>query len=187
MHPFLGGELGEGHLVEAERSHLAEAIRVVVDQCGAVGEDGLVDVVSVAAQIPGDVADGSGVAAHLFGHPATHPIRRRVPPGRDPWLVLGPGAHLEARLRAAEPALVPDEPHRTTPDRHVDELDDGAVLHVGDDTAALAADRALDQLDVHPERSVSNVFDVQDRHSRQTDERQTAGANSLWLHEGSPL
>ena len=82
---------------------------------------------------------------------------------------------------------MPNKTRWATTNGKVDEFNDGSVLHVGNHTAALAANGALRQFNVHPKRSVRNVLNIENRDSGKTDKRQTAGANRLWVHGGSPL
>ena len=133
-----GPRLHHQHLVESERFNDTESVRVI-DQGAAIGDHRIVDGVPVATQLPGYFAHASCTPAHLLGDPPTGPVGHHQTLRGDPGVVLGPRSHRTARLRAPEPALQPDQAHRTSAHGQIDQLDRTAVLHVGEHPALGAA------------------------------------------------
>jgi len=127
----------EKHLIEPERVDRAVATGVVVDEGGAVGDDGVVDGVPITAELHGDLVDGARVAPHLFGHPAPCPIGHCHTWRGDAGVLLGPRSAGTRCLTAAPPALVPHKTRRATERRQVDQLDDRALLHRGERSISL--------------------------------------------------
>ena len=78
----LGGELlavvlalaHDEHLFQAQRAHLGELLRVLIHQCGAVGEHGVIDGVPVTTEFAGDLLDATSVLAHLACSPPTRTV-----------------------------------------------------------------------------------------------------------------
>ena len=104
--------LDEQRLVQPERGHRADPIRVV-DEPAAVGDDRVVDRVPVAAEIMSDLRDGAAVTPDLEGHPPPGPVGQLQTRRRDRLTGLGPRGRRTRPLGAAPAALVPHQ-HRTT-------------------------------------------------------------------------
>ena len=94
----LGGELltvkradpGEEDFVEAEGPHHTKAFGVIVHQCGAIGDDGVIDRVPVAVELEGEIVDAAGVVPDLERDPTSSPIAEHHPWGRDARVLFGP-------------------------------------------------------------------------------------------------
>ncbi len=63
--------------VQTEGGALAASLRVVIDQGGAIGDDGVVDGVPVSAELDGHLVDRAAPASDLFGHPPPGPVPKR--------------------------------------------------------------------------------------------------------------
>ena len=112
-----------------ERFHEFECLRVIVgstqpsccinrvhyfwatsfNQGFAVGEDGVVDGVPLAAEVLGHAIDVAPEAAHLKGRPTTSPVGQAEMWRRDPVVDLGPGDLVAHGLEADEAPLVPHQ------------------------------------------------------------------------------
>ena len=149
---------GEQRLVEAEGIDVPDPFGVV-DQGGPVGDDGVVDGVPVAAQLPGQIADGPTPAADLFGHPPPGPVRHRQARCGDVRGGLGERPDLTVLRRADPAALVPHQPGRTPRSR-------------------------AGGLDMDPHRTVWFVGRSQDGHVAEAHEK-LADANRVNFHRGS--
>jgi hypothetical protein len=98
-------EAGEEHFVEAEGVDEADAGGVVDKRC-AVGEDGVVDSVPVAAELLGEVGHRAAASANLLGHPPPGPVRHHQPGRSDRRGGLGERLRRTAAGRAGSAALV---------------------------------------------------------------------------------
>src|SRR5207248_2648692 len=84
----------------------------VLDQRGAVGDDGVVGRVPVTTELERDLVHGATVTADLFGHPRPRPIRdpeprcgdRRMLTATNPSGTTTPGSSNDACARSAAPA-----------------------------------------------------------------------------------
>src|ERR1035437_4378002 len=109
----LGGELlavpfadpGEEHLIEAQGRNRPEALRVVVDQGGAIGDDRVVDRVPVTPEFDGDLVHAAGVAPDLFGGPPASPVAHRHARSTDAQLLCDPGPRGACLFRALPPVV----------------------------------------------------------------------------------
>ena len=61
-------------LVQPEGLDHPEAVRIVVDQGGSVGDDGVVHGVPVTPELDGHLVHAPGVASDLFGDPPAGPV-----------------------------------------------------------------------------------------------------------------
>src|SRR5437899_12315960 len=68
----------EQRLIQPERDRLTDPARVL-DQRGAVRDDGVVNRVPVAAQLERDLVHGATMSADLLGHPPARPVGHPEP------------------------------------------------------------------------------------------------------------
>jgi len=138
----LGGELlapprtpaHHQRLVEAEGLDRAEATRVI-DQGSAIGDDGVVDRVPVAAQFGGHLVHTARAPADLFGDPPAGPVGHGQTRRRDAVVLLGPAAVGAVGIRTAPPVLVPEQSRAPAEAGQVDEGHDPLILQVGEHAA----------------------------------------------------
>ncbi len=175
---------GEQSLVQPERDRLTDPVGVL-DERGAVGEDGVVDGVPVASELDGDLIHGAAVPADLFGHPPPGSIGHPEPGRGDRWVLGGPGADRARRVRASPAMLAPDEPGSTAESRQVDQLDQRAILNRHVTAAAGARRPRLASLDMHPHRLTGQVGHREHVDVGESDQ-QLAHARRVQLHRGSP-
>ena len=189
----LGGEVlavpaadpGEQHLVEAEGLDGPEPVGVI-DQSGAVGDDGVVHRVPVAPELDSDLVDTAGVAADLFGDPPAGPV------------ASGPSVH-----RCAAPRPIHDVvEHADSGHRHrrLCQIRRVARPKQGRSTSSTTGRSftwANTPQPAHPglfdrpsmwtrSGSTGHVVDAQDVHFRQA-HQQLAHARRVALHRGSPV
>jgi hypothetical protein len=85
-----GADPGEEHLIEPEGFDGSETLRIVIDQGGAVGDDGVVDCVPVTPELEGDLVHAAGVATDLLGDPTPGPVAHGHAGSTDALVFLGP-------------------------------------------------------------------------------------------------
>ncbi len=146
----------EEHLIEPESVDRAEATGQV-DECCAVGNDGVVDGVPVAAELDRHLVHTAGAAADLLGNPTTRSGGDRHSRRRDPLVLLGPGTRRAVGIGTAPTALVPDQRHRTSRYGEVNEADRPLVLHMGDDATRRATGPRSAALDVDLENGPTRI------------------------------
>jgi hypothetical protein len=171
-------------LVEAQGAHLPDTGRVL-HKGGAVGDDGVVDGVPVAAELPGDLGHGAAQSADLFRHPPPRPVRHRPTRRGHPRVLAGERSRRAALVGTEQSVLVPHQPGRAPEARQVGELHGRAVLDPHGPTARPARQRLLGPgLDVHSDRLAGLVLDAEDAHIRKAN-KQLADARRVSLHRGS--
>jgi hypothetical protein len=181
-----GSDPDEEDLIEPERGNDTEAIWVVVDKRGAIGEHRVVDRVPVAAELGGDLVHAPCVAADLLGDPAPGPVGHRHPWSTDASVLLGPRSRGTEVIWTAPPALVPDEACRPPETRQVDQRDDRPVLHRRADAAGLAEDFRNPALDVDAQFNTALVLDPEHVYFGKT-HQQLTHARSIGFHRDSPV
>jgi hypothetical protein len=170
-------------LIQTQRGDGADTARVV-DQGGAVGDDGVVDGVPVAAKLDGDLVDRAGVAADLLGHPPPGPIRHHQPGRRDARVRPRPRRHRTITVEALPAHLPPAQPGLSTERRQIDQLDRLTVLDHRASPAPQTPRPVPGLLDKHPQGTIGAVLHAQHRHVGQSD-KQLADASSVTDHRGS--
>ena len=73
MLTVIGTDPDHEHLVEPEGADLADALLVGVEQGFAIGDDGVVHGVPVAAELDGHLVDAAGMTADLDRWPTGPP------------------------------------------------------------------------------------------------------------------
>ena len=123
---MLGGGVQEPLLVDTDPTHALEAIRVVDDRVGVVG-DRRVRGVPADAELDRCRSDREPVDVHHVGQPGPGPFGQRRP-RRDRVDVLGPRTHLTQRL-PAPPAAAGEHQHRRHPsDRQIADRGSAAAM-----------------------------------------------------------
>ena len=164
-------EPDEQGLIEPDRRRLADPLRVVIDEGGAVGDHGVVDGVPVTAQLDADLVDRAATAADLLGHPAPSPIRQHQPRRGDRPVLAGPRAHRTRRARAAPAMLAPHQPSPAPERRQIDQLDHVAILDRRRRATARTRRPLTDRLDVHEQRPAGVIDDAEHAHRGQANEQ----------------
>ena len=173
----LGGEVlavrGTGphheHLVEPEGAHLADAFLIRVEQGFAIGDDGVVHGVPVAAELLGHLVDAARTTADLDRRPPSRPRGQHLARPGNPIILLGPRAHGAVPVGTHPPALVPHQAGRALEEREVDQLNRGAVLDPGEDPAPRTPHERGRRFDVDPGHAIGTVFGAQEGDTGKSD------------------
>lgn len=129
MGAVVRGLTNQSGLVETRGTDLSAPIKVV-DQGFAIGDDGVVDGVPVAAELLGHLIDCAALAGDVFSDLERGSSSRLHPRMSDPLISLCPAPLRAVPVRTAPPALVPVGCCRLAAEARVDENDFAPAFHL---------------------------------------------------------
>jgi hypothetical protein len=123
------------HLVETEGADVPEPVDVGIEEGLSAGDDGVVDSVPVTSELGCHLVHAPGPSADLNGHPLGGPRKEELTRGGDEIVFFVPRVPGAGDFHTDPPALLPDQPARSSMAGQVDKLDGRPVLHSGHHTA----------------------------------------------------